>query len=157
MSQKPSIAALLDPEQRKKLAIKVLTKSQSITNLAREEQVSRKFLYQQKQKAKNAIDDAFTSVDINEKVLFYLPITKTWLRKFILALILICHISYRVVKELLRDLFDYKISITSIHNLMVSRLDLERFFFSLLIAERFRAMAVLRASLICGLSSSKSS
>ncbi len=157
MSQKPSIAALLDPGQRKKLAIKVLTKSQSITNLAREEQVSRKFLYQQKQKAKNAIDDAFTSVDINEKVLFYLPITKTWLRQFILALILICHSSYRGVKELLRDLFDYKISITSIHNLMVSRLDLERFFFSLLIAERFRAMAVLRASLICGLSSSKSS
>ncbi len=120
MSQKPAIATLLDPEQRKKLAIKVLTKNQSISNLARVEQVSRKFLYQQKQKAKDAIDDAFTEVNKNEKVLFYLPITKTWLKQFILALILICHSSYRGVKELLRDLFDYQISITSIHNLVYS-------------------------------------
>ncbi len=118
MSQKPSIAALLDPEQRKTLAIKVLSKNQSITNLAKVEQVSRKFLYQQKQKATDAIEDAFTEVDKNEKVLFYLPITKTWLRQLILSLILICHSSYRGVKELLRDLFDYKISITSIHNLI---------------------------------------
>ncbi|MDJ0728290.1 MAG: hypothetical protein QNJ38_24620, partial [Prochloraceae cyanobacterium] len=120
MSQKPSIAALLDPEQRKKLAIKVLTKNRSITNLAKVEQVSRKFLYQQKKKATDAIEDAFTPLDKNEKVLFYLPITKTWLRQFILALILICHSSYRGVKELLRDLFDYQISITSIHNLVYS-------------------------------------
>ena len=83
--QKPAIAALLAPEQRKKLAIKVLTKNQSITNLAREEQVSRKFLYQQKQKATDAIENAFTPSDKNKDVLFYLPITKTWLQQFILA------------------------------------------------------------------------
>ena len=34
----------------------------------------------------------------------------------ILALILICHCSYRGVKELLRDLFDYSLSIGTIHN-----------------------------------------
>ncbi len=72
----------------------------------------------QKQKATDAIEDAFNPRDKNENVLFYLPITKTWLKQFILALILICHSSYRGVKELLRDLFDYKISITSIHNLI---------------------------------------
>ncbi len=120
MSQKPSIAALLDPEQRKKLAIKVLTKNQSITNLALEEQVSRKFLYQQKQKATDAIEEAFNPRDKDENVLFYLPITKIWLKQFILALILICHSSYRGVKEVLRDLFDYQISIASIHNLVYS-------------------------------------
>ena len=109
MNQAASVAASLAPEHRKKLAIKVLAKNQSITNLAREEQVSRKFLYQQKQKATDAIEDAFTESDKNENVLFYLPITKTWLHQLILALILICHSSYRGVKELLRDLFDYKI------------------------------------------------
>ncbi len=34
----------------------------------------------------------------------------------ILALILICHCSYRGVVELLRDLFDYSLSIGTIHN-----------------------------------------
>ena len=120
MSQKPSIAALLHPEQRKKLAIKILTKNQSVTDLAKEEQVSRKFLYQQKQKATDAIENAFNPRDQKEDVLFYLPITKSWLKQFILALILICHSSYRGVEEILRDLFDYKISIASIHNLVYS-------------------------------------
>jgi len=35
-------------------------------------------------------------------VLFYLPITKTWLFQLILGLILVCHCSYRGVVELLR-------------------------------------------------------
>ncbi len=50
----------------------------------------------------------------------YLPVTKTWLKQLILALILICHCSYRGVKELLRDLFDTQISLGSIHNLVHS-------------------------------------
>jgi hypothetical protein len=49
-------------------------------------------------------------------VLFYLPITKTWLWQLILGLILICHSSYRGVVELLRDVFDLPISIGTIHN-----------------------------------------
>jgi len=120
MTQNPSIAARLDREKRKQLAIEVLTKNKSITNLALQEQVSRKFLYQQKQKATEAIENAFNPRDQKEDVLFYLPVTKSWLKQFILALILICHSSYRGVEEILRDLFDYKISIASIHNLVYS-------------------------------------
>ncbi len=44
-----------------------------------------------------------------------MPITHSWIFQFILALILICHCSYRGVKEILRDLFDYSISIGTIH------------------------------------------
>ena len=121
MSQTPAIAASLAPEQRKNLAIRVLAQGESITHLALKEQVSRKFLYQQKQKASMALDYAFTPINKNEDVLFYLPITKNWLHQLILALILICHSSYRGVKEVLRDLFDYKISIASIHNLVYSQ------------------------------------
>ncbi|MGF1485636.1 MAG: hypothetical protein ACFBSE_00800, partial [Prochloraceae cyanobacterium] len=108
----------LDREKRKQLAIEVLSKNKSITNLALQEQVSRKFLYQQKQKATEAIENAFNPREQKEDVLFYLPVTKSWLKQFILALILICHSSYRGVEEILRDLFDYKTSIASIHNLV---------------------------------------
>ena len=120
MNQAASVAASLAPEHRKKLAIKVLAKNESITHLAAKEKVSRQFLYRQKNHATSAIDSAFSSLEKNDRVLFYLPVTKSWLKQLILALILIGHSSYRGVQELLRDLFDYKISITSIHNLVYS-------------------------------------
>lgn len=50
----------------------------------------------------------------------YLPITKAWLFQLILALVLICHCSYRGVVELFRDLFDLPISVTTIHNRLKS-------------------------------------
>ena len=120
MNQAVSIAATLPPEHRKKLAIKVLAKNESITHLAAKEKVSRQFLYRQKNHATSAIDSAFSSLEKNDRVLFYLPVTKSWLKQLILALILICHSSYRGVQELLRDLFDQEISIGSIHNLIYS-------------------------------------
>ena len=114
MNRTASIAASLAPEHRKNLAIKVLAKNEPITHLAAREKVSRQFLYQQKSKAHIALNQAFTPISSNQDVLFYLPVTKTWLKQLILALILICHSSYRGVKELLRDLFDTNISIASI-------------------------------------------
>ncbi len=59
----------------------------------------------------------------DQDVLFYLPVTKTWLFQLILALILICHSSYRGVVELLRDLFDFPISVGTIHNQLQSAAD----------------------------------
>ncbi len=120
MSQPTSVAASLAPVQRKNLAIKVLAKNEPLTHLAAREKVSRKFLYQQCSKANSALDEAFTPCNSNQEVLFYLPVTQTWLFQLILALILICHCSYRGVKELLRDLFDTQLSLGSIHNLLHS-------------------------------------
>jgi hypothetical protein len=51
---------------------------------------------------------------------FYLPITKAWLRQLVLALVLICHGSDRGVVELLRDLFDHRISLGTMHNIVHS-------------------------------------
>lgn len=41
---------------------------------------------------------------------------KNWLYQLILALVLICHSSYRGIVELFRDLFDLPTSIRTIHN-----------------------------------------
>ncbi len=115
-----SVAASLPPTARKTLAIEVLSKTQPLSHLAAEQQVSRKFLYQQGQKANEALDATFSSATDEPEVLFYLPITKTWLWQLILALILICHCSYRGVVELLRDLFDLPLSVGTIHNRLQS-------------------------------------
>jgi hypothetical protein len=89
-----SAAASLPPAARQTLAIEVLSKTQPISHLAAQHQVSRKFLYQQGQKANEALEATFSSATDEPEVLFYLPITKTWLWQLILALILICHCSY---------------------------------------------------------------
>ena len=107
-------ACLLLPEKAN--SIEVLSKTEPISHLAAQHQVSRKFLYQQGQKANEALDATFSSTTDEPEVLFYLPITKTWLWQLILGLILICHCSYRGVVELLRDLFDLPISVGTIHN-----------------------------------------
>ncbi|MBV8884975.1 MAG: hypothetical protein JO235_13410 [Chroococcidiopsidaceae cyanobacterium CP_BM_RX_35] len=116
MSQSPSVAASLPPALRKSLAIEVLSKAEPVSDLAAQHQVSRKFFYQQRQKAEAALDKVFRDAKKEQEVLFYLPVTQTWLFQLILALVLICHCSYRGVVELLRDLFDLPISVGTIHN-----------------------------------------
>ncbi len=73
-----------------------------------------------------ALNQAFEKKEPEQKVLYYLPITHSWIFQFILALILICHCSYRGVKELLRDLFDYSLSIGTIHNRVITAVEKAR-------------------------------
>lgn len=116
MNPSNCVASSLHPLQRQEIAVKVLTKQEPITKIAQQKQVSRKFVYQQRAIAQQALDNAFENKEPEQEVLYYLPITHKWIFQFILALILICHCSYRGVKELLRDLFDYSLSIGTIHN-----------------------------------------
>jgi hypothetical protein len=101
------------------LAVHALAGAQPITTLANEFHVSRKFVYQQTATAQQALDAAFDQPDPPaDAVLFYLPITKAWLRQFILALVLYCHSSLRGVQQLLRDLFDTALSLGTMHNIL---------------------------------------
>jgi len=110
-------AKQLLPQQRQDLAIQVLAGAETVSDLARQHEVSRKFLYQQVHTAEQALSQAFAPPPTpSDKVLFYLPVTKAWLRQLVLGLVLICHSSTRGVVELLRDLFDYRISLGSVHN-----------------------------------------
>ena len=119
MNSTSSVASGLHPNERQQLAVKILSKQESVSHLANQEQVSRKFLYQQKEIAQKALQTAFNKEEPENQVLYYLPVTQTWIFQLILALILICHCSYRGIKELLRDLFDYSLSIGTIHNRVV--------------------------------------
>jgi hypothetical protein len=108
----------LTPPQRQQLVLHALA-GQSISQLATSYHVSRKFVYQQLQQARQALDHAFRPADDQaEPVLFYLPVTKTWLRQLVLGLVLLCHSSLRGVVELLHDLFDYSMSLGTAHNIL---------------------------------------
>src|SRR5262249_31472565 len=108
-------AHALPPSARQQLALDVLAGC-PITELARQHDVSRKFVYQQTDKAEQALAEAFTpDPAADDTVLFDLPVTEAWLKRLILALLLICHSSYRGVSELLRDLFHCPRSLGYLH------------------------------------------
>jgi hypothetical protein len=79
-------AKQLLPEQRQDLAIQVLAGAETVSDLAREHEVSRKFLYQQVDTAQQALSQAFAPPPTpSGKVLFSLPVTKAWLRQLVLC------------------------------------------------------------------------
>ena len=116
-------AQRLLPQQRQFLAVQVLVGAQPVAELAREHEVSRKFLYQQADTAREALSQAFNPQPKDEDVLFYLPVTKAWLRQLVLALVLVCHAPYRAVVELFRDLLDWHISLGTVHNIVRSAVE----------------------------------
>jgi hypothetical protein len=111
-------AKALPPSQRLQIGLQALAGTQSITNLADEFDVSRKFICQQRTRAGEALVDAFAPQEADDQVLFYLPVTKRWLRQLVLGLVLICHSPLRGVLELLRDLFDYNMALGTICNIV---------------------------------------
>lgn len=112
----PIPARLLTPLARQQLALDALA-GQPVAAVASQHQVSRPFVYRQLQHARDALDHAFTPPpDDPPQLLFWLPVTKPWLRQLVLGLTLICHSSVRGVTELLTDLFDYPLSVGSVHN-----------------------------------------
>jgi hypothetical protein len=121
-------AKKLDPSQRQRLALDALVGSAPISRIAGQQRVSRKFVYHQAHKAQQALDHAFIPNPPagDDRVLFYLPVTKAWIRRFVLALILIAHSSFRGVTELLRDLFDYHLSVGTVHNIVAQAVDAAR-------------------------------
>jgi hypothetical protein len=113
-----SAARLLPLQARQQLALGALA-GQSVSALADRHQVSRKFVYRQLGHAHDALDQAFAPPpDQPPHLLFWPPVTKPWLRQLVLGLTLICHSSLRGVQELLADLFDYPLSLGSIHNIL---------------------------------------
>ena len=116
-------AQRLLPQQRQDLAVQVLAGAQPVSGLARDYEVSRKFLYQQADTAREALSHAFHPQVKDEDVLFYLPVTKAWLRQLVLALVLVCHAPYRAVVELFRDLLDWRIALGTVHNIVRSAVE----------------------------------
>jgi hypothetical protein len=64
-----------------------------IQHVAGKHQVCRNSVYKQQAKAHEAINDVFDDQD-DDKVLFYLPVTKIFIHQTVLSLVLICQSSY---------------------------------------------------------------
>ena len=112
-------ANAMDASQKQSLALAALNSSTSISQLSRENNVSRQFVYRQKEKALAAIDTTYEPIDTsltNDKVLFNLPVTASWLEQFSLSLTMHCRSSIRGIQKVLTDAFDHSLSFGTIHN-----------------------------------------
>ena len=116
-----SAAARMDPSERKKLALEAMARRQPLSRVAREHEVSRKFVYSQVEKADKALDSAFspTGEELGGDIpLFYLPVTKNWIRGFVVSLALSCHAPYRGILDLLDDHLYSHLAIGTVHNIL---------------------------------------
>jgi len=112
-------AHFLTSSQRQKIGIEAIGGCTPIVHVAKRYGVSRKFVYQQKEKVLEGISKAFErELPSIDKVLFYIPVTKQWLYQVVLALIFICRASYQGVSEFFRDILDCRISKGTIHNIV---------------------------------------
>lgn len=115
----------LNSTKRQEIGIHAIGGYTPISHVADRYGVSRKFVYQQKEKVLAGIVQTFSksASDDDEKVLFYIPVTKQWLCQVVLALIFICRSSYQGVIEFFRDIFDSSISKGTIHNIVHQHLE----------------------------------
>ncbi len=89
----------------------MLARTEPVSKLAERHRVSRKFLYDQADKGEQALEQVFKSTSpSDEQVLFYLPVTRAWLRQAVLGLVLLCHSSFRGVMAFFADLLDQPIA-----------------------------------------------
>lgn len=112
------ISQNLSPAQRCDLALKAISGCE-IKKLAQKNGVSRKFIYEQKTIAMNALHGAFgIEKEADENVLFVIPVTAKLIRQWVIGLTLVCHSSERGVVEFLRDFVNYEISTGTVHNIL---------------------------------------
>ena len=102
---------------RQEIALKSIRKEQPIKSLANEFGCSRTTVYDQQKIALQAVGQAFTPID-DDKVLFYLPITKKIIYTLVIMLHLTCRSTYRHIIEFLRDFLGFDISIGSVFNII---------------------------------------
>ena len=82
MTQAPSVASSLPPATRQQLAVDMLSKTESVSRMAEQHEVSHKFLYQQKEKATEALEKVFVLPSQESEVLFYSQVTHSWLYQY---------------------------------------------------------------------------
>lgn len=113
-------ATFMNETDRKNLALQALQKDGVITELAAQHDVSRKFVRQQKNKANDAIDEAFTdqpAPDDCKKILYHVPVSKGWIMIVVICLMLYARCPFRGIRRFLKVTLDYDISQGSIHNI----------------------------------------
>src|SRR5947209_7509945 len=119
-TRKPTCTAhAMTAQQRLDLAVESLDQRCCVCRLADEHDVSRKFVYQQRARAQDALEGAFSpDPQPDPDVLFHLGVSKAWLRQFVLTAVLVGHSCLRGAQEMLDCLLDWPVSLGWVHSVV---------------------------------------
>jgi hypothetical protein len=108
----------MSADRKKRIALELVSQQKTISFLADENNNSRKFIRQQGIEFQEAVDKQFdTDTSNGDDVIYYLPITKSWISQLVIALMLLPNASYRNIIVIIKDLLDYDISIGSVNSI----------------------------------------
>jgi len=105
---------------KQRLALDAL-KSENISETAKGYNTTRRTVYTYRNKAANAVNavnDAFNAQQPDDKVLYYIPVTKSYIESAVTGLFGIGKVSERDTQLYLHYIFDYDISIGSINTIL---------------------------------------
>ena len=117
----PCNAKCLSADSRHYLGLASIKAKQTITELSKDFNVSRKFIHKIKNKLLDMLSQAFEQGDaLNKELLFNVPVTKSWIEQLILSIKMHCKGSRREVQSVIKDMLDYNISVGRIQNVITA-------------------------------------
>ena len=106
----------LPAAKKSTIALQAIQNKLTISEIAREHACSRTTVYKQKEIALTAANNAF--IEHVDEVLFYIPVTQSFIHSVVIALFLICGSSYRGIMFFLKTIFNYSLSLGSVFNII---------------------------------------
>ena len=98
------------------IALHAIRRQHTVTEISRPFNCSRTTVYKQQDKALDAANKVFEQDD--EEVLFYIPVTKSFIHQSVVALRLICESSYRNIQFYIQALYKYRVPLGAVFNIL---------------------------------------
>ena len=98
------------------IALQAIRRQQTVSEISKHFNCSRTTVYKQQNKALDAANTAFEKDD--EEVLFYVPVTKSFIDQSVISLRLICESSYRNIMFYLETMYNYSVSLGTVFNVL---------------------------------------
>ena len=115
-AHKKNHAQRISEQTKLNIALQAIRRQQTVTEISRDFNCSRTTVYKQQDKALTAANKAFEAGD--EEVLFYIPVTKSFIEQAIVSLRLICESSYRNIQFYLKTMYNHPVSLGTVFNIL---------------------------------------
>ena len=114
-AHKKNHAKRISGSTKLKIALQAIRRKQTVSEISKHFNCSRTTVYKQQDKALDAANKVFEQDD--EEVLFYIPVTKTFIHQSVVALRLICESSYRNIQFYIQAMYNYHVSLGGVFNI----------------------------------------
>ncbi len=98
------------------IALQAIRRKQTVLEISKHFNCSRTTVYKQQDTALDAANKVFEQDD--EEVLFYIPVTKSFIEQSVVSLRLICESSYRNIMFYVQTMYNYHLSLGAVFNIL---------------------------------------